>query len=149
MASRGRVTRRSDRFKSQDQGRDRSRSREVSAIGRTSRSQYDGSMLWCGLEESSSRHQSQVNGLERNRRRYSQNDTGSVGPDPPLRRQASALMISPCRVGFRLVEKYGMLVGGVDQHRYDLSSMVMLKDNHIWSKGKVTDVRRHWPMRGC
>ena len=38
--------------------------------------------------------------------------------------------------GFRLVEKYGMLVGGVDQHRYDLSSMVMLKDNHIWSKGE-------------
>lgn len=37
--------------------------------------------------------------------------------------------------GFRLVEKYGMLVGGVDPHRYDLSSMVMLKDNHIWSKG--------------
>ncbi len=35
--------------------------------------------------------------------------------------------------GFRLVEKYGMLVGGVDAHRYDLSSMVMLKDNHIWS----------------
>jgi nicotinate-nucleotide pyrophosphorylase (carboxylating) len=31
-----------------------------------------------------------------------------------------------------------MLVGGVDQHRYDLSSMVMLKDNHIWSKGKVS-----------
>ena len=28
-----------------------------------------------------------------------------------------------------------MLVGGVDPHRYDLSSMVMLKDNHIWSKG--------------
>ena len=28
-----------------------------------------------------------------------------------------------------------MLVGGVDAHRYDLSSMVMLKDNHIWSKG--------------
>jgi nicotinate-nucleotide pyrophosphorylase (carboxylating) len=37
--------------------------------------------------------------------------------------------------GFRLVEKYGMLVGGVDAHRYDLSSMVMLKDNHVWSKG--------------
>ncbi|KAE8262261.1 hypothetical protein A4X09_0g7499, partial [Tilletia walkeri] len=35
--------------------------------------------------------------------------------------------------GFRLVEKYGMLVGGVDAHRYDLSSMVMLKDNHIWA----------------
>ncbi|KAF3917886.1 hypothetical protein ABW20_dc0107683 [Dactylellina cionopaga] len=40
--------------------------------------------------------------------------------------------------GFRLVEKYGMLVGGVDAHRYDLSSMIMLKDNHIWSKGSIT-----------
>ncbi|KAM0750335.1 nicotinate-nucleotide diphosphorylase [Meredithblackwellia eburnea MCA 4105] len=40
--------------------------------------------------------------------------------------------------GFRVVEKYGMLVGGVDMHRYDLSSMVMLKDNHIWSKGSIT-----------
>jgi hypothetical protein len=38
--------------------------------------------------------------------------------------------------GFRLVEKYGMLVGGIDAHRYDLSSMVMLKDNHIWAKGE-------------
>ena len=37
--------------------------------------------------------------------------------------------------GFRLVEKYGMLIGGIDGHRHDLSSMVMLKDNHIWSKG--------------
>ena len=35
--------------------------------------------------------------------------------------------------GFRLVEKYGILVGGADAHRYDLSGMVMLKDNHIWS----------------
>ncbi|BGP32193.1 nicotinate-nucleotide diphosphorylase (carboxylating) [Rhodotorula toruloides] len=41
--------------------------------------------------------------------------------------------------GFRLVEKYGMLVGGVDPHRYDLSSMVMLKDNHVWSKGSITE----------
>ena len=37
--------------------------------------------------------------------------------------------------GFRLVEKYGMLVGGIDPHRHDLSSMVMLKDNHIWATG--------------
>jgi nicotinate-nucleotide pyrophosphorylase (carboxylating) len=37
--------------------------------------------------------------------------------------------------GFRIVEKYGMLVGGIDAHRYDLSSMIMLKDNHICSKG--------------
>ncbi|KAE8224235.1 hypothetical protein CF319_g2850 [Tilletia indica] len=50
--------------------------------------------------------------------------------------------------GFRLVEKYGMLVGGVDAHRYDLSSMVMLKDNHIWacssssSDGDVAPIKR-------
>jgi nicotinate-nucleotide pyrophosphorylase len=41
--------------------------------------------------------------------------------------------------GFRLVEKYGMLVGGADTHRMDLSSMIMLKDNHIWSRGSITD----------
>ncbi|KAI9330151.1 Quinolinate phosphoribosyl transferase [Zopfochytrium polystomum] len=40
--------------------------------------------------------------------------------------------------GFRLVEKYAMLVGGVDTHRMDLSSMIMLKDNHIWSTGSIT-----------
>ena len=37
--------------------------------------------------------------------------------------------------GFRLVEKYGMLAGGADAHRMDLSAMVMLKDNHVWSRG--------------
>lgn len=37
--------------------------------------------------------------------------------------------------GFRLVEKYALLVGGVDTHRMDLSSMIMLKDNHVWSQG--------------
>ena len=40
--------------------------------------------------------------------------------------------------GFRLVEKYGMMVGGIDPHRHDLSSMVMLKDNHIWATGTST-----------
>ena len=40
-------------------------------------------------------------------------------------------------LGFRLVEKYGMLVGGIDPHRFDLSSMIMLKDNHIWSAGRA------------
>ncbi|CAG8728276.1 6231_t:CDS:2, partial [Gigaspora rosea] len=40
--------------------------------------------------------------------------------------------------GFRLVEKYGMLVGGADTHRMNLSSMIMLKDNHIWSQGSIT-----------
>lgn len=32
-----------------------------------------------------------------------------------------------------------MIVGGADQHRYDLSSAIMLKDNHIWSKGSITE----------
>jgi len=40
--------------------------------------------------------------------------------------------------GFRVVEKYGLIVGGVDTHRMDLSSMIMLKDNHIWSAGSIT-----------
>ena len=39
--------------------------------------------------------------------------------------------------GFRAVEKYALLVGGASLHRYDLSSMIMLKDNHIWSTGGV------------
>ncbi|KAK5130085.1 hypothetical protein LTR08_002473 [Meristemomyces frigidus] len=37
--------------------------------------------------------------------------------------------------GFRVVEKYGMIVGGCDPHRQDLSAMTMLKDNHIWACG--------------
>lgn len=41
--------------------------------------------------------------------------------------------------GFRLVEKYGMIVGGADTHRMDLSQMVMLKDNHIWSCARQMD----------
>lgn len=40
--------------------------------------------------------------------------------------------------GFRLVEKYAMLVGNVSMHRQDLSSMMMLKDNHIWASGSIT-----------
>ena len=31
------------------------------------------------------------------------------------------------------MEKYGILVGGADPHRHDLSSMTMLKDNHVWA----------------
>ncbi|ORY15892.1 Quinolinate phosphoribosyl transferase [Clohesyomyces aquaticus] len=44
--------------------------------------------------------------------------------------------------GFRLVEKYGMLVGGVDPHRVDLSAMTMLKDNHIVAAGSITNAVR-------
>lgn len=42
--------------------------------------------------------------------------------------------------GFRMVEKYALLVGGVSTHRYDLSSMIMLKDNHIWTAGSIAQV---------
>ncbi|XP_055862506.1 nicotinate-nucleotide pyrophosphorylase [carboxylating]-like [Biomphalaria glabrata] len=44
--------------------------------------------------------------------------------------------------GFRLVEKYALVVGGVSTHRHDLSSMVMLKDNHIWTAGSITQAVR-------
>ena len=37
-----------------------------------------------------------------------------------------------------MVEKYALLVGGVATHRHDLSQMVMLKDNHVWSTGCIT-----------
>ena len=42
--------------------------------------------------------------------------------------------------GFRLVEKYALLVGGVSTHRYDLSSMILIKDNHILSTGSIKKV---------
>lgn len=45
--------------------------------------------------------------------------------------------------GFRIVEKYSLLIGGVDTHRMDLSGMVMLKDNHIWSQGKLPSLFCH------
>eukprot|EP00943_MAST-04B_sp_MAST-4B-sp1_P004759 g4759.t1 len=41
--------------------------------------------------------------------------------------------------GFSLVEKYAVLVGGATTHRMDLSNMVMLKDNHIWSTGSISN----------
>ena len=40
--------------------------------------------------------------------------------------------------GFRLVEKYGMLVGGCDPHRMDISAMTMLKDNHVAAAGNIS-----------
>jgi nicotinate-nucleotide pyrophosphorylase (carboxylating) len=41
--------------------------------------------------------------------------------------------------GFRMVEKYALVVGGAATHRMDLSHMVMLKDNHIWSTGSISN----------
>lgn len=43
--------------------------------------------------------------------------------------------------GFRLVEKYGLLVGGAAAHRYDLGGLVMVKDNHVLAAGGVEKVR--------
>ncbi|KAN0104252.1 putative nicotinate-nucleotide pyrophosphorylase [Hyaloscypha variabilis] len=44
--------------------------------------------------------------------------------------------------GFRLVEKYGMIIGGVDGNRHGLSNMIMLKDNHIWARGSISEAVR-------
>lgn len=41
--------------------------------------------------------------------------------------------------GFRLVEKYALLVAGASTHRHDLSQLVMLKDNHVWAAGSITN----------
>ena len=38
---------------------------------------------------------------------------------------------------FRMVEKYGLLVGGAATHRLDLSQMAMLKDNHTVAAGSI------------
>jgi nicotinate-nucleotide pyrophosphorylase (carboxylating) len=50
--------------------------------------------------------------------------------------------------GFRMVEKYALLVGGADTHRYDLSSMIMLKDNHVWSTGSITNAVKKAKVAG-
>lgn len=42
--------------------------------------------------------------------------------------------------GFRLVEKYRLLVGGATSHRYDLGGLVMVKDNHVVAAGGVKKV---------
>lgn len=44
--------------------------------------------------------------------------------------------------GFRLAEKYGLLVGGAAPHRYDLGGLVMVKDNHIVAAGDVEQAVR-------
>ncbi|XP_036166663.1 nicotinate-nucleotide pyrophosphorylase [carboxylating] isoform X1 [Myotis myotis] len=42
--------------------------------------------------------------------------------------------------GFRLAEKYGLLVGGAASHHYDLGGLVMVKDNHVVAAGGVGKV---------
>lgn len=40
---------------------------------------------------------------------------------------------------FRLMEKWAVVIGGGKNHRYDLSEMVMIKDNHIDYAGGVAE----------
>mmetsp|Transcript_16078 Transcript_16078/g.30136 ORF Transcript_16078/g.30136 Transcript_16078/m.30136 type:complete len:307 (-) Transcript_16078:56-976(-) len=41
--------------------------------------------------------------------------------------------------GFRLIEKYALLLSHCDPHRLSLSHMIMLKDNHINSRGSISE----------
>mmetsp|Transcript_56222 Transcript_56222/g.93521 ORF Transcript_56222/g.93521 Transcript_56222/m.93521 type:complete len:287 (+) Transcript_56222:27-887(+) len=50
--------------------------------------------------------------------------------------------------GFRLVEKYAVVVGGADTHRMDLSAMTMLKDNHVVSAGSISEAVRQAKIVG-
>ncbi len=40
--------------------------------------------------------------------------------------------------GFRMFEKYAVMIGGAKLHRFNLSDCVMLKDNHIKHAGSLT-----------
>ena len=40
--------------------------------------------------------------------------------------------------GFRMFEKYSVMIGGARLHRFNLSDCVMIKDNHIKHAGSIT-----------
>jgi nicotinate-nucleotide pyrophosphorylase (carboxylating) len=44
--------------------------------------------------------------------------------------------------GFRLLEKYAVRMGGASNHRFDLGSGVLIKDNHVAVAGGVTEAIR-------
>jgi nicotinate-nucleotide pyrophosphorylase (carboxylating) len=57
----------------------------------------------------------------------------------------SALRIADTRKttpGFRLLEKYAVRVGGASNHRFDLGSGVLIKDNHVAVAGGVGEAVR-------
>jgi nicotinate-nucleotide pyrophosphorylase (carboxylating) len=57
----------------------------------------------------------------------------------------SALRIADTRKttpGFRLLEKYAVRVGGASNHRFDLGSGVLIKDNHVAMAGGVGEAVR-------
>lgn len=41
--------------------------------------------------------------------------------------------------GLRILEKYAVRVGGANNHRYNLSDCIMLKDNHVAASGGVKE----------
>jgi nicotinate-nucleotide pyrophosphorylase (carboxylating) len=45
--------------------------------------------------------------------------------------------------GFRLLEKYAVRMGGGSNHRFDLGSGVLIKDNHVAVAGSVTKAVEH------
>lgn len=59
--------------------------------------------------------------------------------------QGSNLRITDTRKttpGFRLLEKYAVRMGGGSNHRFDLGSGVLIKDNHVAVAGSVTEAVR-------
>ncbi len=49
--------------------------------------------------------------------------------------------------GFRTLEKYAVRMGGGSNHRFDLGSGVLIKDNHLAVAGSVTQAIRHAKVR--
>jgi nicotinate-nucleotide pyrophosphorylase (carboxylating) len=59
--------------------------------------------------------------------------------------QGTSLRITDTRKttpGFRLLEKYAVRLGGGRNHRFDLGSGVLIKDNHVAIAGSVTEAVR-------
>ena len=59
--------------------------------------------------------------------------------------QGSSLRITDTRKttpGFRLLEKYAVRMGGASNHRFDLGSGILIKDNHVEIAGSVTEAVR-------
>ncbi len=44
--------------------------------------------------------------------------------------------------GLRILEKYAVRVGGGENHRFNLSDMVLIKDNHIRGAGSISEAVR-------
>jgi nicotinate-nucleotide pyrophosphorylase (carboxylating) len=59
--------------------------------------------------------------------------------------KATSLRITDTRKttpGFRLLEKYAVRIGGASNHRFDLGSGILIKDNHVAIAGSVSEAVR-------